>query len=67
MKIEIRERTMREAIDLMRQVPEMADVGPLSLYEERIQNKPHLILLAQAEAKPAGFKIAYQRDHFFYS
>jgi len=58
---------LRTAIEIMSQIPEMGTPLPYEEYEKRIQGLPQIILIAWVDEEPAGFKIGYQRDNYFYS
>lgn len=65
--IAIRLGNIPEVVNLSRQIPEFIDPHSAPVYEERILAVPHLILVADVDGEPAGFKVGYQRDGYFYS
>lgn len=68
-EITIREGTIVEVVTLSKQVPEFFQPYSEATYEERLEGKPHLILIAEVDGMPAGFKVGYQKetDSEFYS
>lgn len=65
--LQIRPGTLSEAVALSRKIPELIDPHGESVYEIRLQGKPHLILMAVVAGEPIGFKVGYERDGQFYS
>jgi GNAT superfamily N-acetyltransferase len=63
----IREVELELAIPLMEQLPEFDHLPSYEDMSSRINHVPHLVLLAQINDVPAGFKIGYERDGRFYS
>lgn len=66
----IKHGTIEECIELSTQLPEFSDKHYAeSDYTARLQNVPHLILVAYQNNQPIGFKVGYQRatDGTFYS
>ena len=68
-QIKIRNGSISEVVELSRKVPEFFQPYSEKIYEERLSVHQHLILVAEVDGKPAGFKVGYQRfDHdVFYS
>lgn len=69
MNISIRAGSIGEVVALSRQVPELTDPYGEPVYREKLDGKPHLILIACEGLFPVGFKVGYQRegDGSFYS
>ncbi len=66
--LQIRVVDIPTAVQISRQVPELIDPYPAAEYERRLNAVPHLILAAFSPAgEPAGFKVGYEREGFFYS
>ena len=65
----IRLGSMAQAVAVSRQVPEFEAPYGLEEYEKRLTGVSHLILIAEMEGKPVGFKVGYERyaDASFYS
>ena len=65
---QIRVADIPTVVRLSRQIPELVDPYPAAEYERRLEGVPHLILAAYTATDEAvGFKVAYERDGFFYS
>ena len=65
--IEIKEGTLEEVVALSLQIPEFIDPHPLEEYQRRLQEAPHLILIAYSNQTPIGFKVGYEKEDYFYS
>jgi len=67
--IKIRNGSISEVVELSRKVPEFFQPYSEKTYEERLLENQHLILVAEVDGKPAGFKVGYQRfgHDVFYS
>lgn len=65
--IHIREASIAEVIAVADMVPELGATPREDLYRETIGDKPYLLLLAEVDGKPAGFKAGYERDGYWYS
>lgn len=67
----IREGTIDEAMAVDRQIPEFHMVGDAydrATYEDRLRDRPKLILVAEVRGDFAGFKVGYEEDpQTFYS
>ncbi|MEQ9103009.1 MAG: GNAT family N-acetyltransferase [Imperialibacter sp.] len=65
----IREGTIEEVVAASQHVPELVNPYEEPVYHERFQDRPHLILVAEADGKIIGFKVGYDRykDGSFYS
>ncbi|WP_106568698.1 GNAT family N-acetyltransferase [Cecembia rubra] len=68
-KIKIRQGTIQEVAELSKKVTEFFQPFSEKTYEDRLKDTVHLILIAEVEGKPVGFKVGYQRDspELFYS
>lgn len=67
MKIEIKPANIATVVALSQQIPELIDPHPAEVYEKRLKNVPHLILVAYQHNQAVGFKVGYQQDNHFYS
>ncbi len=67
--IKIRQGNIEEVIALSKQVSEFYQPYSEKTYEERLKSVPYLILIAEVDGDPVGFKVGYQRDspQLFYS
>lgn len=67
--IAITEDDLETAVAFSHQIPEFEDSYSLNDYQQRLGPAKHLILVAEWDQKPAGFKIGYDRfnDGSFYS
>jgi len=54
-------------VALSRQIPEFIDPHGEEEYRKRLSTVPHLILIAYVEDQPAGFKVGYEKEGYFYS
>jgi ribosomal protein S18 acetylase RimI-like enzyme len=66
-KVQIREASISEMIAVADMVPELGTTPREDAYRETIGDKPQLFLLAEVDGKPAGFKVGYERDGFWFS
>ena len=68
-KIKIRQGTVQEVAELSKKVTEFFQPFAEKTYEDRLKDTIHLILIAEVDGKPVGFKVGYQRDspELFYS
>ena len=66
-KLHIIEGTIKQAVEISKQIPEFKNPYETGEYEKRLKDKTHLILIAYWNGKPAGFKVGYQVDDHFYS
>lgn len=59
----IRQGSIKDCLAISSEIPEFSDnqYGE-EVYAERLNNKPHLILVASLGEKPVGFKAGYERD-----
>jgi len=65
--LKIVEGTIQQALEISKQIPEFESFYEENEYKKRFKNKMHLILIAYWKDKPAGFKIGYQEEDYFYS
>ncbi|MBC8322537.1 MAG: GNAT family N-acetyltransferase [Candidatus Marinimicrobia bacterium] len=59
--IHIKENRLKEAVQLSTQIPEFENLYESVEFQKRLKVK-HLILTANFQEKPVGFKIGYERD-----
>ena len=60
--IHVRENQLDEAFTVSKQIPEFENPYQFDEYQKRL-NVKHLILTAEIQEKPVGFKIGYERDN----
>jgi len=65
--IEIKEDRLETVVELSEKVPEFHDPHGLVVYQNRLKNVPAIILVAYVDEQPAGFKVGYEKDGYFYS
>lgn len=67
-KIKVRRGTVEEAVSLSRLIPEFENPAGIETYQNRLEGRDHLILIAEMD-QPCGFKVGYNReaDGSFYS
>ena len=67
MTITIRESTLETAVSMHERLPEF-DGHELGYYEDRIDDKKSLVIIAYVDEEPAGYLISYDRygDGSFY-
>jgi GNAT superfamily N-acetyltransferase len=68
-QVKIRQGTIKEVVELSGLVTEFFQPFSEKTYEDRLTDVTHLILIAEVEGKPVGFKVGYERDsaEVFYS
>ncbi len=66
-RIQIREASALEVIAIADMVPELGKTPREDVYRDTMGDKPQLLLLAEVDGKPAGFKVGYERDGYWYS
>ena len=66
-KIHIKEGTIKEVVQLSQQIPEFINPHGMEEYQRRLTNTTHLILIAYVNNEPAGFKVGYEKEGYFYS
>ncbi|WP_028111285.1 GNAT family N-acetyltransferase [Ferrimonas kyonanensis] len=63
-----RKGSIEEVMALVEQVPELDRPYPLETYQQRLNEVPHLIQIAEVESEAAAFKVGYAlNDTDFYS
>jgi ribosomal protein S18 acetylase RimI-like enzyme len=67
LSIDIREEKIATAVAISNQIPEFINPAGVPIYEQRLLNVPHLILVAYLNNEPVGFKVGYQKEDYFYS
>ena len=67
LSIVINKENMAAAVAVSQQIPEFINPASIAIYEERLSNVPHLILVAYVNDEPAGFKVGYEKEDYFYS
>lgn len=67
--VTIRNGSLEEVVSLSKKIPEFVDPHGIEEYKKRLDNKPYLILIAEIDGQPAGFKVGYEKenDGSFYS
>lgn len=65
--IEIKEDRLETVVELSKKVPEFHHPHGLEVYQNRLKNIPSITLVAYVDRQPAGFKVGYERDGYFYS
>ncbi|MEM9928935.1 MAG: GNAT family N-acetyltransferase [Bacteroidota bacterium] len=66
-KVIVRKATVAEAVELSLKVPELIAPPGAEVYEQKVLPVPHLILVAEVAGIPAGFKVGYEREGYWYS
>ena len=60
----IRSGTIAECIEISKLIPEFSEESyDEKVYQNRLINTKHLILVALKDQTPVGFKVGYQRDN----
>lgn len=65
--LEIKEAPISAVVSLSQKIPEFINPHPLSEYQKRLEKVPALVLVAYQDGEPAGFKVGYEREGYFYS
>jgi len=65
--IKIWEGTLETVVSISKKIPEFHHPHGLNTYQDRLKNVPNIVLVAYVDSKPAGFKVGYERDGYFYS
>lgn len=65
--MKIRQGTLEEAVALLEQVPELKQGHEFGYYASRLEDRTHLILVAEEDGAAVGFKAGYAQseDHFY--
>lgn len=66
-KIEIRDDALEKVVAISNLVPEFPNPHGLAEYQKRLQGVPAITLVAYVDGEPAGFKVGYEREGYFYS
>jgi len=70
MEISVRSGTINEAVSIQHQIPEFVNGYTIQDYKNRLQDGNYVILVAEFDQKPVGFKVGYDRfmdGEVFYS
>lgn len=70
MAVTVRSGTIEEAVSVQQQIPEFENPYTVAAYANRLLRAEHVILIAEEEGKPIGFKVGYDRfmnGEVFYS
>jgi len=65
--IKIQEDSLETVVAISKEIPEFHSPHELVTYQERLKNVPSITLVAYVDGVPAGFKVGYERDGYFYS
>lgn len=65
--LRIRQARLAEIVALGSRLPEFSNPPTGKQYHDRLTGVRHLLLLAEWEGMPAGFKVGYEREESFYS
>lgn len=66
--IQVRQGTISEVVQLTRLIPEFENVYDQQEYGRRLDKCFHMILVAELDKEPVGFKVGYAMDQsVFYS
>ena len=65
--VEIINGDFKTIVQLMQQLPEFNNPYNFEEINKRINNKPHINLVAYIHKTPVGFKLGYERGDYFYS
>ena len=65
--IKIQEDSLETVVVISKEIPEFHNPHELVTYQERLKNVPSITLVAYVDGVPAGFKVGYERDGYFYS
>ncbi|MTB49688.1 GNAT family N-acetyltransferase [Lewinella sp. W8] len=66
-KLDVREGTIAEVVEVSQGIPELINPYPPEAYHQKLTGVPHLVLIATVDDQPAGFKVGYQREDYWYS
>ncbi len=58
---------LETVVEISQKIPEFHNPHGLSTYQQRLKQVPHIVLVAYVDETPAGFKVGYERDGYFYS
>ena len=65
--IKIENGKLETVVAISKKIPEFHNPHQLPTYQQRLNDVPHLILVTYVDNVPAGFKVGYERDGYFYS
>ena len=65
--IKIQEDNLETVVAISKEIPEFHNPHGLAIYQERLKNVPSITLVAYVNDVPAGFKVGYEREGYFYS
>lgn len=65
--IEIKEGTLETVVAISQKIPEFHNPHGLAEYQKRLKNVPAITLVAYVDGIPAGFKVGYEKEGYFYS
>jgi len=65
--IKIVSGTLETVVAISQKIPEFHNPHNLLTYQQRLHQVPHIVLVAYVADTPAGFKVGYERDGYFYS
>lgn len=64
----IKEASIAQAVAVEAEIPELGSGSSLDRYERRLKGHRHLILVAEVDGRPAGYKVGYEHTPaVFYS
>ncbi len=67
MSLEIKKGSIPTVVAISKEIDEFYNPHDETEYRKRLDNVPHLILVAYLEGKAVGFKVGYEREGYFYS
>lgn len=65
--IKIEEAPLETVVSISQQIPEFNNPHGLEIYQARLTDVPNIVLVAYVDEVPAGFKVGYEREGYFYS
>jgi predicted GNAT superfamily acetyltransferase len=65
--IEIKTGSIATIVNISQQIPEFHNPHGAKEYQKRLADVPSSVLVAYVDNMPAGFKVGYERDGYFYS
>ena len=64
----IKEASIAEAIAVQSEIPELGSRSSRERYEARLEGRRHLVLVAETDGRPVGYKVGYEHTpEVFYS
>lgn len=67
LNVEIKEDNLEIVVAISNKIPEFHQPHGIIEYQKRLANVPSIILVAYIDNVPAGFKVGYEREGYFYS